>query len=384
MTTPQEHAHSGPGDGGEHIKPKSVTITDKVVRAYGTTDSYRDYPIANYTDVGATINAAIDDIAAVGNAAHVELPPGQFSYGTDIVGDVNLVISGGGGELGDEQTRLDYTGDGVAISGAAGKHVDIRDAVLVGPGSGTATTGVATDGILHLSRSVVYAFGTGVNKQAGNEYAVIRDSNINSNGDGMIGESNAWLIHHTRFASNSNHGFVPDAWNALAIGGASVFEQNGDHGIRANASSANPRNIAVRDCYFEGNDVQDILISAATEAKGAVVQNNFFNTPTGSNAAVRVDNTLGAVLSHNRVEGGASNSYDIRAGAVETETYGEQLLNIAVNDQGTRTLREGVGVNAGDPGAGNGQWAGNGREGVEIVDTTNATLRSYRSGGWVP
>lgn len=58
--------------------------------------------------------------------------------------------------------------------------------------------------------------------------------------------------------------------------------------------------------------------------------------------------------------------------------------NVHVAASSNRTTINDVGVNAGDPSAGNGQWAGNGYEGVTVYDETAADGTAYRylNGQW--
>lgn len=53
----------------------------------------------------------------------------------------------------------------------------------------------------------------------------------------------------------------------------------------------------------------------------------------------------------------------------------------AVLDEGTRTVLDGLGTNAGDPGTG-GDWNGNGYEGVIVRDTSNNNTYIYNDGSW--
>lgn len=53
-----------------------------------------------------------------------------------------------------------------------------------------------------------------------------------------------------------------------------------------------------------------------------------------------------------------------------------------ISDDGTRTVLNGWGENAGDPST-TGQWNGSGYEGAAVVDTSNSIKYVYRSGNWV-
>jgi hypothetical protein len=97
------------------------------------------------------------------------------------------------------------------------------------------------------------------------------------------------------------------------------------------------------------------------------------------------------VIGTNYHFGDVSVGIEIGSNADWTRTVSERYISgpqtAVVDDYPnsyTHTLRHGIGQNDGDPNS-TGQWSGaaNQLEGVQVVDTTNGVLYTYRGGGWV-
>lgn len=70
---------------------------------------------------------------------------------------------------------------------------------------------------------------------------------------------------------------------------------------------------------------------------------------------------------------------DVQFGRVRTTN----TTIIRGNSDDYYVVVDGVGLNDGDPSAGNGTWGGNGYEGAEVIDEVNAASYTYRGGAWV-
>jgi hypothetical protein len=71
-----------------------------------------------------------------------------------------------------------------------------------------------------------------------------------------------------------------------------------------------------------------------------------------------------------------NNTQDIRVNGLTFIGGGTKI-----NDNGTRTVEDGLGFNSGDPSS-TGDWNGNGYEGVFVRDTTNGDTYLYNNGSW--
>lgn len=365
----------------ESIDTEQASLTGRKLVAWFDGTAYDTYgPIsttAGTSDLGAITQSAIDD-----GAHAITWPSGQYKFDTDITSPDPLLIRGVNGDT-VRPTHADYTGAGTAFSSTAtaGKFT-FKDLWLRGPGATSGTTGIDVDTALAVRHADIARFGDCINLTDAN-YSRFVGAGI-ANGDrGIVGNGNDVMCLGVEMRGHATAGYDLDQFNGWSIFGGSV--ENNDRGIDARTGGSNPSNLVVQGVYFEGNTTQSLVAvdaSGAGDLEDLVVAYNRFNTTGAPADAIRVDNSLGGLLAYNHMFGSATEGIDIRSGAVETETRGEQLVDLPINDAGTRTLREGVGENGGDPAVG-GQWNGHGREGLVVVDTTNNIDYHYRGGAWV-
>lgn len=134
---------------------------------------------------------------------------------------------------------------------------------------------------------------------------------------------------------------------------------------------------------------------AATDNKGATDKlldwltiSNPDIEHSGNQPAIDMNNSDEGVANL-RINGGeinVSGGVDaIRLNAQTTDAHIDDVqTNGSVTDNGTRTLRNGVGKNAGDPSS-TGEWSGHGEEGVIVYDTSSGRpfdAHRYVNGGW--
>lgn len=132
--------------------------------------------------------------------------------------------------------------------------------------------------------------------------------------------------------------------------------------------------------YVSDNDQHGINIESGAEqlVQGNLVDQN--SQGTGGYEDIRVNNS-DTKLVNNHVNPAGVGGWLITSNAVDIRITDEDINWDDLTDNGLRTVLNGVGLNAGDPGAG-GDWNGNGYEGVTVRDTTNANTYLYNNSTW--
>lgn len=370
------------------ITTERETITGDVVRAFGPAGYSTDYLISDFADIVATINEASAD-----GAAAVALPQGSYQFSTQLdrtTGRAYTRVVGVGADTSSdpEQTRLEYTGSGVAMKTDSSRNLYLEDLRLVGPGSSSGTTAVEYANTFRARDVVIESFEDGVKSTArgSTNYTRLTRCTVRDCGQAMTLAGNAIVVRDCRIGPISGTGVAVKDANALLFESNTV-EACSANGVFANTSYygfSNPRAIRIVNNYFESNDGGDIRLGGTSSGpmQSPVISNNYISSDAAASNAIKLSETVNALVEYNVETGGATNSLRLDASAEETETKAEARLLNGVSDGGTRTLREDVGKNSGDP-SNTGQWNGNGREGIEVVDTSNGAKYTYRGGTWV-
>lgn len=95
-----------------------------------------------------------------------------------------------------------------------------------------------------------------------------------------------------------------------------------------------------------------------------------------SSDTIRVASGANNIINQSAYSDGAR----VDSGATDNRLYGD-LNWSGMNNSGTRTTINDLGLNAGDPSS-TGDWNGNGYEGVVVKDTTNGPTYKYVNGSW--
>ena len=367
------------------------SITTDIIRCYGAgSGHYTDYLISDFADIGAAILQASDD-----GASTIVLPQGTHSFSTTIErvsvdrSTLRLIGQGADASSDPQQTNLKFTGNGQAFSFGSSNNLFLESLKMTGPGSQSGVNGIDYANTLRISKCVIEDFQTSINSTntSSTNYTRIKNTTVRSSDIGIGFGGNSLLINGCRLSGAATANLtIRDCNAALLI--STTIETSSSTGIFASTDyygSQNPRNLNIIGNYFESNDggAIDLGGPSAGPMRCPVVAYNYFNTSANASEAVSLGDYIdGPLVAYNRDNGSATNSITIGPNVVEAETRGEIHLTNGVSDSGTRTLRDGVGENAGDP-TSTGQWSGNGREGVTVVDTSNATKYIYRGGAWV-
>jgi len=383
------------------IDANAETISEPVVRAYfGESQTYQDYVIETvsagtaFVDIGNALQTAVD-----AGAATVVLPEGQ--YRTDVTVTLpssGITIKGQGSQLGaNPSTIYDYKGTGTAIDGATNSTgINIKNMRFQGPDATGSSIGVDATGSIRMRSVTVSNFGTGIQTGSAAYYSNFVDCVIQVNGVGLTGGANSMRFEGGIVSQNRGRGV--EITNDLRgfVFDTVAFEKNGaDDGGEGLFFDGAQGGGLITGCYIEDNADGGITFGGTAATAAPVVQGNFFqhysDRDGGQNHDIRVDQCSGAVIGTNYHFGNVSVGIDIGPNADWTRTVSERYISgpqTAVADDYpnsfTHTLRHGIGQNDGDPNV-EGQWSGavNTLEGVQVVDTTNGVLYTYRGGSWV-
>lgn len=252
---------------------------------------------------------------------------------------------------------------------------------------------------------------------AGNHLLYLGGANSENIADMYINNIVAWEAgdvglnienyHHSLMVANSyfehceSHGIHAqgDLINANFVGNYLTY--NGESGMRVDNITGHP--ITILGGSYRNNDVYGLNIREGTIVGSDCFKNNqagiivekystvlgtrcYKNGGSGSPYGVCLWGDGNRVISNKLYSDGTTQDYGIGVDSgVENRIASNVINNNAVapiNDNGTRTIRNGVGKNAGDPSAG-GDWNGHGYEGLMVYDTTNDVKYWFINGNWV-
>lgn len=192
--------------------------------------------------------------------------------------------------------------------------------------------------------------------------------------DGNSGNvPNANLFSGCQAANATNSGFRLTTTGGGGQGNVfigCIAESNGSQGLYSNLKST-----YVLWSWFEQNDSEGVFLD---EDDSAVLGGHFNSNDSTNNRAIRLRGLNQAI--HGPLQMSTGQVFNT-AGATDARLWGLDSANQG-GAEGTRITYDGVGQNSGDPNS-TGDWNGNGREGVVVVDTTNSVVHHYRGGGWV-
>lgn len=192
------------------------------------------------------------------------------------------------------------------------------------------------------------------------------------NGDsGARCNANTWV--GCRAMDSSGIGFHISSGTGQRFVGI-TSETNGEKGIHDSSLGYN----TYLEPWCENNQWDGILADAdGMKILGGVMGGN--SKDTNSSWSIRLRGADQVVHGPLRTFGGdvftTAPATDASLRSVDPSKWDEF-------NEGTRTTYNGVGRNSGDPNS-TGDWNGNGREGVVVVDTSNSVVYHYRGGAWV-
>jgi hypothetical protein len=390
-STAQEFATRGTGGRASAYRDGKALSRDDALEAgknsvdganitayFGGFGTYKQYRITDYSDIGEAINDAISDGQfSANNPGRIVLPQGEFVFSTTIEPTNAVRIEGNEGKsLG---PWLKYDGSGVAIDATINSAVCSFSQFFLEPVTGGLGTGIKTNQTCDFDNLYLRSFDLGIDitgSQGSRDANYTSMYNVNSS-FGITGCSvNANIVHFLdcRFSGNNDVGLFLDGGTNINITGCSF--ENDDVGIETGSEDVNL--LSVRDSYFENNDTSsaEIGVNAGT-ADALTLRGNRFGALTDPN--VLLDDVQEAQVYWNKYQD--SGEIKITSNATEVD-FGYQPSAYTLTDNGTRTLRNRVGQNAGDPSS-TGEWNGNGKEGITVVDTNNNNVYVYMAGSWV-
>lgn len=136
------------------------------------------------------------------------------------------------------------------------------------------------------------------------------------------------------------------------------------------------RTTTLRECWFETSE--DLVINGPGRSAdwNRIIR---CHAPT-----VTIDNAANTQFTNNASPYQYPLDLTIGSGASDTVVRDNRLSGGTVTDNGTRTIRNGVGKNNGDPSSA-GDWSGHGYEGAVVYDTSGARpwpAYRYVGGQW--
>lgn len=207
---------------------------------------------------------------------------------------------------------------------------------------------------------------------------------------------------NTRMSFSNIHAYRNGRYGVMIAGDqhrlTNVFvHHNTEEGLRLNnTSSVTVNNLVTKNNQF------GILVRRDEQADEPLMLNNCYvydnsygislqhnNYTVFNNVIIRANDGYGIFMNNinnvSFVNCRALNNTDegFYIKGVDTRLHNTQAIGNGTNirDEGTRTVIEGLGKNAGDPSA-TGDWNGYGYEGLIIRDTTNANTYIYNNGVW--
>ncbi|MFB6227689.1 MAG: right-handed parallel beta-helix repeat-containing protein [Halobacteriales archaeon] len=348
----------------------------------------------------AVLRAAVDRLD---DGGAVGLTVGSYDIGATLEIDRNnVVIEGetrGTGAVGNFEgegsggTKLDVGSDlpAVAINtNTAKKHYgELRDLYLYGPGADGDAAGVVVEDCdqYQFERLFVQQYGTGLHLEGkSNAYNVIQCIFI-ENGDWHVEHrsSNKPQFYASKFLNTDGGGvIIRDVKKA-------EFDQCDFHGVAETALAFDGASHAVvGQCQFDqrtDTDVGAVGVDVRADAHHVRVADSQFQDWT-------MDGAVGVALSgdHSTVSDCSFDNVDtaIEVTGAHNRVDGCTFTDVrrAVVDRGTRTLLDGRGENAGDPGE-TGQWHGHAtyayRHNATIYDTAgDCWYKPTPDGDWLP
>jgi hypothetical protein len=184
--------------------------------------------------------------------------------------------------------------------------------------------------------------------------------------------------------------------DGLTLGGYAETESTGTHyafGINVSSGTQqaglnlNVEGVSAGSHGVVIGDWNDISGQAVGRDSAGQAVGLFTNSGTVQNVALTAHGynsdrgiNIGGGCSDITVNGRAYNNTnsDIVVGGTDVDVEADWDTR---TDNGTRTVWNGLGYNAGDPSS-TGDWNGNGREGVHVRDTTNNNTYLYNDGGY--
>lgn len=178
-----------------------------------------------------------------------------------------------------------------------------------------------------------------------------------------------------------------------------VFESSGDHALKGDGGGVILKNVTAKSTESSSHAVHladqtsgpnswihGVLVAESGDdgiwmdrMRQSIISNcrtnGYGDSIAGNDLFLR--NGQRVVITSNYFNG------DVEIGSGSTDTImSGNFVRGTFTDNGTRTLVNGWGTNNGDPNS-TGEWNGNGREGVSVVDTANSAKYTYRGGSWV-
>lgn len=394
------------------VDTEEETLTANVVRAYeDDSDTYSDYKISDYSDIGAAINDAASNLS---NRGTIVLPAGTHTVSTRIVPQDFLGVRGQGRNMTVFQAASGLNDDVIGEADASTGNInsfEVTDLKIDGNVSGQSSTSHGIYGAFSNCRFINLD---------------VRDTNgkciwLASSGDGSNTDNNK--VKHCRI-DNPASGHEPikvgeRKSGSEFVGAAHIVDNDisdtdhilvmltgNGHVVRGNRVFTGGQGVRVdrgNHCTISENLIQiggssDAILVIADSGSSAVANDIHDNIIKGDfSDAIRLqpknsgDNVEDTTI-HDNVIDPLGNAVDngIRAfgsGAlvdveINYNRFAGSFSEYSIGCSETRVLIDGWGENAGDPSS-TGDWNGNGREGVSVVDTSNNTKYVYRGGSWV-